>query len=425
MTQPMLCQHCEAAPCESVCPVNATSHDDEGLNVMTYNRCVGTRYCSNNCPYKVRRFNFFDYNRRPLNHLYKSPLVMTTDGEWELMRWLKNPDKGNLPEDEWQLARLVKNPDVSVRMRGVMEKCSLCLQRIEQAKIAAEGQGARQRPYPTLGKGRDGSQDGLPAGLPGGSDCFWRHFRSGEQREQGQGAGAHLHRAGILVDQAALHLSGQGAQSQPGDAGLQGTFHALYDRGVPDGERASYYQRRRNALMDQSPKSSPAERQPALRVQGPPAELERVPLVANKHGIGWLSDRIAGVIEGKTPGWWKICFAISFTMMTVCFAMILYLMSTGRGRLGFGTSGHVGLGHRQFRVVDRHWPCRNADFRHFVPAPAALAHLHQPRRRGHDHFRRDVRRYFSAHPYRAHLVSVGGSFPFPTPTASGRNSARR
>jgi molybdopterin-containing oxidoreductase family iron-sulfur binding subunit len=138
VTQPMLCQHCEAAPCESVCPVNATSHDDEGLNLMTYNRCVGTRYCSNNCPYKVRRFNFFDYNRRPLNHLYKSPLVMATDGEWEFMRWLKNPDKGNLPEDEWQLARLVKNPDVSVRMRGVMEKCTLCLQRIEQAKIAAK-----------------------------------------------------------------------------------------------------------------------------------------------------------------------------------------------------------------------------------------------------------------------------------------------
>jgi molybdopterin-containing oxidoreductase family iron-sulfur binding subunit len=136
VTQPMLCQHCEAAPCENVCPVNATSHDDEGLNVMTYNRCVGTRYCSNNCPYKVRRFNFFDYNRRPLDHLYKSPLVMTTDGEWELLRWLKDPDKGNLPETEWQLARLVKNPDVSVRMRGVMEKCTLCLQRIEQAKIA-------------------------------------------------------------------------------------------------------------------------------------------------------------------------------------------------------------------------------------------------------------------------------------------------
>jgi len=140
VVQPMLCQHCEAAPCESVCPVNATSHDNEGLNVMTYNRCVGTRYCSNNCPYKVRRFNFFDYNRHPLDHkhLYASPLVSETDGEWDLMRWLKNPDKGNLPEDEWQLAKLIKNPDVSVRMRGVMEKCSFCLQRIEQAKIAAK-----------------------------------------------------------------------------------------------------------------------------------------------------------------------------------------------------------------------------------------------------------------------------------------------
>lgn len=138
VAQPMLCQHCESAPCENVCPVNATSHDDEGLNVMTYNRCVGTRYCSNNCPYKVRRFNFFDYNRRPLNHLYKSPLITETDGEWELMRWLKNPDKGNLPETEWQLAKLIKNPDVTVRMRGVMEKCTLCLQRIEQAKIAAK-----------------------------------------------------------------------------------------------------------------------------------------------------------------------------------------------------------------------------------------------------------------------------------------------
>ena len=140
VVQPMLCQHCESAPCESVCPVNATSHDDEGLNVMTYNRCVGTRYCSNNCPYKVRRFNFFDYNRHPLDHkfLYRSPLIAETDGEWELMRWLKNPDKGNLPEDEWQLTKLVKNPDVSVRMRGVMEKCSYSLQRIEQAKIIAK-----------------------------------------------------------------------------------------------------------------------------------------------------------------------------------------------------------------------------------------------------------------------------------------------
>jgi molybdopterin-containing oxidoreductase family iron-sulfur binding subunit len=138
--QPMLCQHCENAPCESVCPVNATVHDEEGLNVMAYNRCVGTRYCSNNCPYKVRRFNFFDYNKRSLDQLkgpwYGSPLTTSKDGSWNFTRWWKNPDAGTRPDDEWDLLKLVKNPDVSVRMRGVMEKCTFCVQRIEQAKIS-------------------------------------------------------------------------------------------------------------------------------------------------------------------------------------------------------------------------------------------------------------------------------------------------
>ncbi len=153
VNQPMMCQHCENAPCESVCPVNATVHDDEGLNVMAYNRCVGTRYCSNNCPYKVRHFNFLDYNKRSLEQLkgpfYSSPLVSTTDGEWTLKRWWKNPDQPIRPQEEWDLIKLVSNPDVTVRMRGVMEKCTFCVQRIEQAKISQKvkaGQSGDVRP---------------------------------------------------------------------------------------------------------------------------------------------------------------------------------------------------------------------------------------------------------------------------------------
>ncbi|MFM2139485.1 MAG: hypothetical protein RJA57_1792 [Bacteroidota bacterium] len=123
--QPMMCQHCDNAPCENVCPVAATNHSSEGLNQMTYNRCIGTRYCANNCPYKVRRFNWADYTGAdsfPNNRDQK--LVGKLDSVIEQM----NDD----------LTRMVLNPDVTVRSRGVIEKCSFCVQRLQAAKLDAK-----------------------------------------------------------------------------------------------------------------------------------------------------------------------------------------------------------------------------------------------------------------------------------------------
>ena len=133
---PMLCQHCDNAPCENVCPVNATNHSSEGLNQMTYNRCIGTRYCANNCPYKVRRFNWADYygadsfpdNQR--GKLDDSVMMMNED-----------------------LTRMVLNPDVTVRSRGVIEKCSFCVQRLQEGKLKAKKENR------TLETGADGKWD--------------------------------------------------------------------------------------------------------------------------------------------------------------------------------------------------------------------------------------------------------------------------
>lgn len=135
--QPMLCQHCDNAPCENVCPVAATNHNSEGINQMIYNRCIGTRYCGNNCPYKVRRFNWADYmgadsfpnNQSGTHSMSDASLMMNDD-----------------------LTRMVLNPDVTVRSRGVIEKCSFCVQRLQDGKLKAKKE---SRPLQTGAEGYD------------------------------------------------------------------------------------------------------------------------------------------------------------------------------------------------------------------------------------------------------------------------------
>ena len=130
---PMMCQHCDNAPCENVCPVAATNHSSEGLNQMTYNRCIGTRYCANNCPYKVRRFNWLDYTSADTFPSNEVDVNRGVDGAEDYIYMNDN------------LTRMVLNPDVTVRSRGVIEKCSFCVQRLQEGKLAAKMEGRRLR----------------------------------------------------------------------------------------------------------------------------------------------------------------------------------------------------------------------------------------------------------------------------------------
>ena len=330
-------------PCEYVCPVEATVHSAEGLNDMVYNRCVGTRFCSNNCPYKVRRFNFLAYAD------------------------FKTPSR-----------RLQYNPEVTVRSRGVMEKCTYCVQRIRHAEIDAE---TEERPL------ADGEvADRLPGRLPVQAIVFGDMNDPQSKVKQCEGLAAALRAAGRPEHESADDLPGGIAESQPGTRGV--------------------------ASMATRARRRPADEPQADARRRRPAELRARPATTSRSVTEKISDLVltrptglglAGLLRLQ-PRRWCSCSSVA----------VAYLLVDGRRHLGHPDPDRLGLRHHRLRVVDRHRPRRHADLG--LPAADApeMADLDQPHRRGHDHLRRDVRGHVSRCCTWAGRGSSTGCCPTPT-----------
>ena len=261
--QPVMCQQCENAPCETVCPVNATVHSDDGLNVMAYNRCIGTRYCANNCPFKVRRFNFFDYQQRPLENSSSSSGPLTEKG---------SPDT----------LKMQKNPNVTVRMRGVMEKCTFCVQRIQEAKIAQKVKaGASDDVQIPVGFLQDACQQACPAEAIVFGDITNPESKVSKLKAQEK----NYRLLEYLNVDTARELPGAPAQPESRNARrakTSGFEKELISEGYEEEPAV-------NATGGAANVSEPTPEQIAA--------VTKVPLVSNDRPLSWITDKISSIVE--------------------------------------------------------------------------------------------------------------------------------